>query len=86
MHEFDRFQTRRGILLRRDSPYMLFDLLAALKRRGHTVRIVRGPWSRHDADIAVLHVDATVTPADYDEYARGFPFCVNLGATDCPSG
>jgi hypothetical protein len=61
---------------------MLFDLLAELKRRGHTARIVRGPSSRHDADIAVLHVDATVTPPDYIEYARKFPFCVNLGATD----
>lgn len=81
-HEYDRFQSRRGILMRRDSPYMLFDLLAELKRRGHSARIHRGPSSKHDADIAVLHVDATVTPSDYLEYARGFPFCLNLGATD----
>lgn len=81
-HEYDRFQSRRGLLLRQDSPYMLFDLLAELKRRGHSTQILRGPSSRHDADIAVLHVDATVTPADYVEYARGFPFCLNLGAAD----
>jgi hypothetical protein len=81
-HEYDRFQSRRGILLRKDSPYMLFDILAELERRGHSVRILRGPSTRHDADIAVLHVDATVTPADYVDYARGFPLCLNLGATD----
>ncbi|MBZ9796000.1 hypothetical protein [Mesorhizobium sp. ES1-4] len=81
-HEYDRFQSRRGVLLRQDSPYMLFDVLAELKRRGHSVRILRGPTTRHDADVAVLHVDATVTPDDYVEYARGFPFCLNLGAAD----
>jgi hypothetical protein len=81
-HEYDRFQWRRGVFLRQHSPYMLFDLLAELKRRGHSTQILRGPSSRHDADIAVLHVDATATPADYVEYARGFPFCLNLGAAD----
>ncbi|AZO47677.1 MAG: hypothetical protein EOS54_11570 [Mesorhizobium sp.] len=81
-HEFDRFQSRRGLLLRRDSPYMLFDLLEELKRRGHSVRILAGTAARPEADIAVLHVDATVTPAEYVEYARAFPFCLNIGATD----
>ncbi|WP_202292640.1 hypothetical protein [Mesorhizobium sp. 131-2-1] len=81
-HEFDRFQTRRGLLLRRDSPYMLFDLLEELKRRGHSVRVLAGTAARPEADIAVLHVDATVTPAEYVEYARAFPFCLNIGAAD----
>ncbi|TIS53452.1 MAG: hypothetical protein E5W93_15425, partial [Mesorhizobium sp.] len=73
-HEFDRFQNRRGLLLRRDSPYMLFDLLEELKRRGHSVRILRGISAKPAADIAVLHLDATVTPPDYVDYARRFPF------------
>ncbi|RJT33383.1 hypothetical protein D3227_25165 [Mesorhizobium waimense] len=81
-HEYDQFQHRRGMLRRWDSPYMLFDILAELKRRGHSVRIQPGPSTRHDADIAVLHVDATVTPPDYVDYARAFPFCLNLGASD----
>ena len=81
-HEFDRFQNRRGLLLRRDSPYMLFDLLEELKRRGHSVRILRGTSAKPAADIAVLHLDLTVTPPDYADYARRFPFCLNLGATD----
>ncbi len=81
-HEYDRFQKRRGLLLRQDSPYMLFDILAELKRRGHAVLILRGPEQRADADIAVLHVDATVTPDEYIEVARSFPFCLNIGASD----
>ncbi|RVD53327.1 MAG: hypothetical protein EOS46_29590 [Mesorhizobium sp.] len=81
-HEFDRFERRRGPLLRRDSPYMLFDLLEELKRRGHSVRILSGTSAKPEADIAVLHVDATVTPPEYVEYARAFPFCLNVGAAD----
>ncbi|MEW6631576.1 MAG: hypothetical protein AB1440_11955 [Pseudomonadota bacterium] len=81
-HEFDRFQRRRGLLLRRDSPYMLFDLLSELKRRGHSARILNGTSAKPHADIAVLHVDATVTPAEYIDYARAFPFCLNIGAAD----
>ncbi|TIP52098.1 MAG: hypothetical protein E5X68_38765, partial [Mesorhizobium sp.] len=34
------------------------------------------------ADVAVLHLDVTVTPPDYVDYARRFPFCLNLGAAD----
>ncbi|MCA0045476.1 hypothetical protein LB577_00675 [Mesorhizobium sp. B283B1A] len=81
-HEFDRFERRRGPLFRRDSPYMLFDLLEELKRRGHSVRIIPGTSAKPEADIAVLHVDATVTPPEYVEYARAFPFCLNIGAAD----
>ena len=81
-HEFDRFQSRRGLLLRRDSPYMLFDLLAELKRRGHSVRVLCGTSAEPAADIAVLHLDVTVTPPDYVDYARRFPFCLNIGAAD----
>ncbi|TIN16988.1 MAG: hypothetical protein E5Y51_12015, partial [Mesorhizobium sp.] len=81
-HEFDRFQSRRGLLWRRDSPYMLFDLLEELKRRGHSVQVLSGTSAKPAADIAVLHVDATVTSPDYVEYARAFRFCLNLGAAD----
>ncbi|PBC06717.1 hypothetical protein [Mesorhizobium sp. WSM3859] len=81
-HEFDRFQSRRGLLLRRDSPYMLFDLLEELRRRGHSVQILKGTSAKPAADVAVLHLDVTVTPPDYVDYARRFPFCLNLGAAD----
>jgi len=81
-HEHDRFQSGRDILFRRTSPYLLFDILVELNRRGHSVRVQRGPAKTHSADIAVLHVDATITPADYLDYARGFPFCLNVETAD----
>ncbi|WP_095202394.1 hypothetical protein [Mesorhizobium carmichaelinearum] len=81
-HEHDRFLGKRNLMLRRGSPYLLFDVLEELKRRGHSVRIQQGPAKTQDADIAVLHVDATVTPADYVDYAKCFPFCLNVGAAD----
>ncbi|QND59667.1 hypothetical protein [Mesorhizobium huakuii] len=81
-HEHDRFLGKRNLLLRRGSPYLLFDVLEDLKRRGHSVRIQQGPAKTQDADIAVLHVDATVTPADHVDYARRFPICLNIGASD----
>jgi len=61
---------------------MLFDPLEEQKRRGHSVRILSGTSARPEADIAVLHVDATVTPEAYVEYAGRFPFCLNNGAVD----
>ncbi|MBZ9675014.1 hypothetical protein [Mesorhizobium sp. ES1-1] len=61
---------------------MLFDILSELRRRGHSVRIQQGLSRRVSADVAVLHVDATTTPADYIEYASRFAFCLNLGAAD----
>lgn len=81
-HEHDRFLGKRNLLLRRGSPYLLFDVLEHLKRRGHSVRIQQGPSKTQDADIAVLHVDATLTPADHVAYAKRFPFCLNVGASD----
>jgi hypothetical protein len=81
-HEHDRFQSGRDILFRKTSPYLLFDVLEELKRRGHSVRVQRGPEKTHDADIAVLHVDATITSADYLDCARSFPFCLNVETAD----
>ncbi|TPK38210.1 hypothetical protein FJ492_24455 [Mesorhizobium sp. B2-5-4] len=81
-HEHDRFLGKRNLMLRRGSPYLLFDVLENLKRRGHSVRIQQGLSKTYNADIAVLHVDATIMPADYLAYARSFPFCLNVGAGD----
>jgi hypothetical protein len=81
-HEHDRFLGKRNLILRRGSPYLLFDVLEQLKRRGHSVQIQQGPSKACNGDIAVLHVDATLTPADHVDYARRFPFCLNVGAYD----
>lgn len=82
LHEFDIWVARRG-LLRRGSPrYMLFDVLEALRQRGHKVGLAHGPDPDREGDAAILHVDATVVAPDYVEVGRRFPVCLNLGATD----
>ena len=81
-HEFDRFQGPWRPFGERDSPYMLFDILTELSRRGHKVSVLAGTRRRPQADVAILHVDATVVPPDYVDYANRFPRCLNLGVTD----
>jgi hypothetical protein len=61
---------------------MLFGILAELRRRGHSTRVISGLSDRIDADAAVLHVDATIIPGEYVDLARHFPRCLNIGATD----
>lgn len=81
-HEFDKYESRRGLLRRRESPYMLAGILAVLERKGHKVKVLRGLSTPPDADVAVLHIDATVVPKGYVDYAARFPFCVNGAAPD----
>ncbi len=81
-HESDRFLERRGMLMRRTSQYMFYDMMLALERRGHHVTVQRGLSGRATGDVGLLHVDATVVPRDYVDYAMTFPVCFNLGATD----
>ncbi|NTV97003.1 MAG: hypothetical protein HGA75_16590 [Thiobacillus sp.] len=82
-HEFDRFVSIKPISRRRESPYFLFDILVQLERRGHRVTVTRGvPGKPVPGDLAVMHVDATVVPGEYVDYAKTFPYCVNAGLTD----
>ena len=80
-HEHDRFTDRRGFIHRQDR-YLFATTLAELRARGHTCIIAKGLSERPQGDVAVLHVDATVTPQEYVDYAATFPFCVNLAPTD----
>lgn len=81
-HEHDELLSRRGLLRRWTSSYMLYDILGELQRRKHEVIVARGLSSRPTGDAALLHVDATVTPDDYVDYGRSFPLCLNLAAAD----
>ncbi|HET7576023.1 MAG TPA: hypothetical protein VFK19_05580 [Sphingomicrobium sp.] len=64
------------------SLFMLFGILAELRRRGHSAEVISGVSDRIEADAAVLHVDATIVPPEYLDFASRFPFCLNIGATD----
>jgi hypothetical protein len=62
---------------------MLFEILEELRRRGHRIVETRGiPRRRPRGDLAVLHVNATVISNEYVDYAKSYPFCVNLATTD----
>ena len=81
-HEFDSFMRRRGLLLYRTSPFLIFDVMRELERRGHTVVLQQGLAERAGGEVALLHVDSTVVPADYVDYASTFPLCLNLATAD----
>ncbi|WP_457937525.1 hypothetical protein [Mesorhizobium sp. 10J20-29] len=74
-HEYDRFSNRRG-LFHRHNRCMFATAVPELRARGHTCIVLQGLGDRPQGDAALLHVDATVTPQDYVDYASSFPICV----------
>jgi len=52
------------------------------RREGHRVSVLAGPEKHVDADLAVLHVDLTVTPPEYVAWAAKFPRVINGRVTD----
>ncbi|MCC5822453.1 MAG: hypothetical protein LAT64_06940 [Phycisphaerales bacterium] len=64
--------------------YLLWDVIQALRERGHRVQTIRGVDRRDwpEADIGVVHVDLTRTPAAYAEAAGRYPVAVNGGCLD----
>lgn len=64
---------RRGILLQR--------LFPAWEAAGHTIAVARG-LDAPDGDVAFLHIDLSVIPADYLALAARYPRVVNGRVTD----
>lgn len=69
--EHDHFH-RRGFLLQRLFPHWI--------EAGHVVVVHVGPSEPPPADVAVLHVDLTVIPPEYERWLSMYPIVVN-GAT-----
>ena len=67
IHERDRLHER----------YYLHQMADTWTRDGHRVRVQPAPGPRVDADVVILHVDLTVVPTDYLEFARQYPVVVN---------
>src|SRR5213075_2863129 len=81
-HEFDLFFYRKG------SPqapvhgrYMLYDVLRLLEPFGHDYALTRGP-NPIPGDVAILHVDSTVVPAEYLALRAQYPRTLNFGTAD----
>lgn len=81
IHEYDRLTTPR-LFGRPRTPYLLADIFAILKTRGYATGIIAGSSGPADADLAVLHVDATHTADDYLQLAARFPVCANARVAD----
>jgi hypothetical protein len=64
------------------STYLLHPLLQIWESWGHQVRVVHGTRGLPDADLAILHVDLSVIPAQYAAAVAHYPRVVNGRALD----
>jgi hypothetical protein len=67
-HEYDEFPTKM---------FILKDVAERWRERGLKVEIIAGINTAIDAEIAIQHVDLTLVPPEYVEYARRFPVVLN---------
>lgn len=49
---------------------------------GHRVAAAEGIPQRAEADVVILHIDVSIVPDEYIEFAAQFPVVVNCGAHD----
>ena len=73
VHHHDSFDKER---------YVLREVAEAWRERGIRVTVARGPGERVEADLVVLHVDLTVTPAEYIAFARQYQNVINRDVAD----
>jgi hypothetical protein len=63
-------------------PYYLRGIAGIWREKGLKVSVCHGPERAVPADLAVLHVDLTVVPAEYLALAARYPVCLNRHAAD----
>lgn len=68
-HKFDKFDRRS---------YLLSGILREVEQAGVEVEVARGHRRFVEADIAILHVDATIVEPEYSALARRYPRTINL--------
>lgn len=68
-HKFDKFSRRS---------YLLGSILKEVERTGIEVEITHGHRKLVSADLAILHVDATVVDPEYTALAKRYPRTINL--------
>jgi hypothetical protein len=72
-HTYDNFRSRK---------FLLGTLARHWIDSGHDVSVTAGLGNWPDADIAVMHLDISVTPLAYSEACKRYPVVVNAAATD----
>jgi hypothetical protein len=73
LHKYDTFEKSR---------YFLHEIAEIWREEGLRVSVLNGPGSYVDADLAIMHVDLTVVPADYLAFVRQYPVIINGSVTD----
>ncbi len=81
IHEYDRL-TRPAFFLPSARNYLICDVLAELRRRGHKATVKAGTNHEPVGDMALLHVDCTVVPKEYIDLASRFPAALNVDVVD----
>jgi len=72
-HTYDNFRSRK---------FLLGTLAGHWINAGHDVSVTAGLGNWPDGDIAIMHLDISVTPAAYCEASKRYPIVVNGAATD----
>lgn len=63
-------------------PYLLHPLITLWKNKGIDVVILRGTDHFEPADALFMHIDLTITPADYVSFAERYPRIINGSVRD----
>jgi hypothetical protein len=61
---------------------MMHHIAQHWKRQGHEVRELFGCHSEPAGDLLILHVNLSVIPDDYLQFAKSYPRAINAGLTD----
>lgn len=80
-HQHDKFSERPNFWSKPSGNYLLFNVLQAMRRRGHRWRVTAGPTPL-PGDIAILHVDATYVTEEYLALAAHYPTTFNFATAD----
>lgn len=83
VHRFERDRIQKFIENDFTGPLLILGLLAHLLERGSVrhVHVSCGDEPRQ-SEVAILHVNATVIPSEYTEFAATFDRCINRHVSD----
>jgi hypothetical protein len=80
-HQQDVFSERENFWSPATGNYLLFNVLQAMRRRGHHWRATNGP-NNVKGDIAILHVDNTIVTEPYLALAAHYKTTLNFATAD----
>lgn len=64
------------------TPYLIGCISEEWEKLGFTVKKIYGTKKRIAADAMIVHIDASVVPEEYLDFARHYPRVINVGISD----